>query len=218
MKRMIGILIMTLFIITGCSNIQNSSIELSNDVGIDNDSDELLRSSIVEDNKSLIDWKHIVIKQADGQSGMFYLGMTLNDLNSLDLYNTDNEITETIELEDGQTAVWTPILCLVFNKEGILYKITVNGDLPTPIGLKNGDSIDLLESLLGKSDNTYIFASSNVEEYNVGDFYFYANINEETVSLWGISSYKYDYKDEQSIGHNSEIVENHSETTSQNRM
>jgi hypothetical protein len=175
MIRNILFLLALILLLSGCSNSQEKGIK---------------ESSVANHNKSLIGWKQIEIVQANGEKGYFHLGMTLNELNSLDLYNTDFEITETDELDDGQTAIWTPILMLMFDKEGVLYRITVNGNLPTPVGLKNGDSKEILDNLLGKSDATY---DSTIEEYYLRDSYFYADVRDGTIVLWGVSNYKYNY-------------------------
>jgi hypothetical protein len=193
MRKMIIHSLIFLFFLTGCSHTPNSAPQQIGDSSINNHHVEITNSSDSEQAQRIVDWEHIVIEQANGKSGMLYLGMTLNDIYALDLYNSDYQITEIIEAEEGVTVIWTPTLCLVFDSEGILYRITVNGELAAPVGLKNGDSIDLLDNLLGKSDTTYDTGSSTVEEYNLGDFYFYADISEGKVSIWGISIFKYDY-------------------------
>lgn len=179
MNKIFLILTVLLLLFTGCTSNQKSS-------------DDNKNSSIVKQNKSLKEWNQIEIEQASGDRGKLYLGMTLNELYSLDLYNSDFQITSTVELDDGETAIWTTILVMLFNTNGILYRMTVNGEIPTPIGIKNGDSIDLLESHLGKSDTTYKSESSRVEEYNLVDSYFYVDISEESIVLWSISKNKYE--------------------------
>lgn len=192
---------MFLILFTGCTNIQSSTSVRVDNTGKRNESIELTTSSVEEEDKLVIDRKYIVNEQPDGERGMFYLGMTLKELYSLDLYNTDYQITSTIVIEDnnawdyGHKVIWTPNLCLSVDKEGKLYRITVNGDLSTKLGLKNGDSINVLENLYGKSDAKYKFEWGNIEEYNLGDCYFYVDVNEETINLWGISKYRYNYKE-----------------------
>lgn len=132
---------------------------------------------------------------------IFYLGMKYEDLMNLDLYNTENQITSTNEINDdknswdyGHKVVWTPRLCCVFDKTKTLYRITVNGDIPTSLGIKNGDTVDLLEKLYGKSNNEYKFEWGEVLEYCMDNYFFYVSIHDNTIALWGISKYKYDYK------------------------
>ncbi|TVX96284.1 hypothetical protein [Cohnella terricola] len=179
MNRISLVLIVLLLLQTGCLHNQQNS-------------DHSKKSLITDQNKSLKEWNQIEIEQASGEHGKLFLGMTFNELYSLDLYNSDFQITSTVELDDGKTAIWTPVLLMLFNTDGILYRITVNGEISTPIGIKNGDSVDLLENHLGKSDTTYKSESSRVEEYNLRDSYFYADISEETIILWSISNNKYD--------------------------
>jgi hypothetical protein len=57
----------------------------------------------------------------------------------------------------------------------------------------------LLVGLVGcsnneKNNNRYDFDWGYVLEYKMGEHYFYVSINENTINLWGISKYKYDYK------------------------
>jgi hypothetical protein len=179
MYKIYLVLTVLLLLLTGCTRNQQSS-------------DDNMSSSIVEQNKSLKEWNQIEIEQASGERGKLFLGMTLKELYSLDLYNSDFQITSTVEIDDGETAIWTPILVMLFNTDGILHRMTINGEIPTPIGIKNGDSIDVLENHLGKSDTTYKSESSRVEEYNLMDSYFYAEISEETIVLWSISRNKYE--------------------------
>ncbi len=118
----------------------------------------------------------------------------------LDLYNTDDEITENKVIDDdknaldyGNRAVWTQKLCCLFDKNNNLYSITVNGDIPTSLGLKIGDTTDSVEKLYGKYDSQYECTWGKVLEYNRDGYYFDIFIEDNQVSLYGIAKYKYDY-------------------------
>jgi len=132
---------------------------------------------------------------------IFFLGMKYEDLMKLDLYNTENQITSTNEITDdknswdyGHRVVWTSRLCCIFDNADTVYRITVNGDIPTSLGLKNGDTVESLEKLYGKSNNQYKFDWGEVLEYTIGNCFFYVSIDKNKIALWGISKYKYDYK------------------------
>lgn len=134
------------------------------------------------------------------QIGVFYPGMKYADLMKLDLYNTDNEITENIVINDdknawdyGNKVVWTQDLCCLFDKNEAIYKITVNGDIPTSLGLKVGDTTDTVERLYGKYDYQYEYDWGKVLEYKVDSYYFDISIQDNKVFTWGISKYKDNY-------------------------
>lgn len=188
MKRHFILLLILLVFLYGCTKIQQNTFEK-----VEN-SDTINRS-----NETSFE-KVIVNEQSLGQKGMFYLGMTYNELTLLDLYNTDYQISNMIVIEDNRNAwdykhkvIWTPILCCVFDEAEILYRITVNGELPTTLGLKNGDSIAVLEKLYGKSNKKYDTEVGYILEYKLDDHYFYVNIDEESIKLWGVSKYRYDF-------------------------
>lgn len=132
--------------------------------------------------------------------GDFHLGMKYADLIKLDLYNTDNEITENTEINNdknawdyGNKVVWTQSLCCLFDKDDAIYKITVNGDIPTSLGLKVGDTTDTVERLYGKYDYQYKYDWGKVFEYNMDNYYFDVSIQDNKVFTWGISKYKDNY-------------------------
>lgn len=139
-------------------------------------------------------------EQSGGEKGLFYLGMTYKELSSLDLYNTEYQITSTQEMNEdnkawnyGHKVVWTPKLSCLFDRDENLYQITVNGDLPTVKGLKNGDTTDVLDKLYGTSDKRYDFDWGYVLEYRIGDHFFFVSVKEGVINLWGVSKYRYDY-------------------------
>lgn len=136
----------------------------------------------------------------DKKIGVFHLGMKFEDLMKLDLYNTDYQITETTQVTDdvnawdyGNNVIWTPLTCCFFDKENTLYRITVNGDIPTSFGIKIGDSVEKVKTLFGKCDKQYKYDWGKVLEYNMGDYFVFVSVQQNQISLWGISEYKYDY-------------------------
>jgi hypothetical protein len=145
--------------------------------------------------------KLIFNEQNNGAKSIFNLGMSSQDVIS-NLEKLNMEITSQDEITDnkngwdyGHKVIWTEKLCFVFDKNDKLYGITVNGDIPTRLGLKNGDTLNNLEKLYGKSNKQYKFDWGTVLEYNIGGQYFYVSIQsyEDKVTLWGISKFKYDY-------------------------
>lgn len=131
---------------------------------------------------------------------VFYIGMKYGDLMNLDLYNTDDEITEsTVIKEDknawdyGNKVIWTQKLCCLFDKDNTIYKITVNGDIPTSLGLKVGDTTENVEKLYGKYDCQYEDGCGKVLEYYINNCYLDIYIQDNQVFLWSISKYKDNY-------------------------
>lgn len=201
MKKYIVLLFMLSMFLCGCSKIQQSPLEIVDISDKQNEAVETTNSTVVEINDDSVSASKVIVnEQSSGEKGMFYLGMLFEDLNSLDLYNTDYEITSMNVIEEnkddwdyGHKIIWTPKLCFLFDTTETLYRITVNGDLTTGLGLKNGDPISILEKLYGKSHNRYDYDWGYVLEYNMGDHYFYVSVNEDIITLWGVSKYKYNY-------------------------
>ena len=202
MKRVILPLIILLIFLCACSKTQQTQSQMMVEISDkQNGVVATINSTETDINNTLLSASNIIVnEQSSGEKGMFYLGMSFENLNLLDLYNTDYEITSMNVIEEnkddwdyGHKVIWTPKLCLLFDTTESLYRITVNGDLPTRLELKNGDSITVLEKLYGKSYNRYDFDWGYVLEYNMGDHYFYVSVNEDIINLWGISKYKYNY-------------------------
>jgi hypothetical protein len=126
--------------------------------------------------------------------------MKYEDLMKLDLYNSEDEITGNNVINDdegswdyGNKVVWTQNLCCLFDKDNTIYKITVNGDIPTSFGLKVGDTVDTINKLYGTYDYKYDYSWGEVVEYYVDSYYLDICIKDNQVSLWSISKYKNDY-------------------------
>lgn len=199
MRIKVLIIFIVSLLVAGCSS--NQAIP-----AISTNQNEIVKPTINEtttNNDNTVDSEKIIInEQSSGDKDMFYLGMTFKKMNSLDLYNTEYEITEINVFDEnkndweyGHKIVWTPEFCCLFDTTEVAYRITVNGDIPTALGLRNGDSVDKLEKLYGKNNTKYNLDGGNALEYKLGDKFFYVNISDDnTVSLWGVSKYKYDYE------------------------
>jgi hypothetical protein len=140
-----------------------------------------------------------VRSQGNVKIGVFYVGMTYEEVLSMDLYNTDIQITSNYLIEEniddwdyGHRVIWTQKLCCVFDETGKIYSITVNGDIPTDQCLKNGDSIDTVRDIYGKESCSYAFDWGEVLEYTFDDYYLSVSIQNNKVSLWRVSKYKYE--------------------------
>jgi hypothetical protein len=132
--------------------------------------------------------------------GVFYLGMNYEDLLELNLYNTDDEITEITKINEeenswdyGNKVIWTQNLCCLFDKDDTIYKITVNGNIPTSLGLKVGDTTHIVDTLYGTCDYQYENDWGKVYEYIMDSYYIDISILDNEVSNWSISKYKNDY-------------------------
>ncbi|MTI47668.1 MAG: hypothetical protein FH761_07485 [Firmicutes bacterium] len=202
MREKILFLLVLMFILSGCSKAQESRKEKVNTPREQNKLSDQTNSAAVEKNSNSLSNSEIIInEQSFEDKGMFYLGMTLEDLYSLDLYNTDYQITSTIIIEEnknswdyGHTVIWTQNFSLLFDTNEILYRITVNGDLETILGLKVSDSKKVLKKLYGKNKSRYNFDWGYVLEYNMKNNYFFVSIQDNKITQWGISKYKYDYR------------------------
>lgn len=143
-----------------------------------------------------MDMRSIEIELSNGEPGVYYLGMTFDEVFSLDTADTDFRITQIIEFEEGEYVTWTPSSTMLFDKDKALFRIQINGDFPSKIGLKNGDPSEWIAKKLGISDKTHFIEFSQViEEYDLGDHYLYFISRDGSIILWGVSMYPYDSED-----------------------
>jgi hypothetical protein len=129
--------------------------------------------------------------------GVFQLGMKYAKIQSLDLYNTENQITCTTNVDDkkawnyGAKVIWTQKVCCIFERNNTIYRITVNGNFPTPSGLKNGNSLNDLKKLYGLSKKKYICKGATVYEYKQNNYFMDVFVRNNKVTLWSVSLYNY---------------------------
>ncbi|AOR25137.1 hypothetical protein [Clostridium taeniosporum] len=131
------------------------------------------------------------------KNSTFYFGMSKEDLtsklNKIKLA-IENEIEITSSENDpefGNKQIWTKDISFSFNKENKLYAINIKENIPTSLGLKNGDSIEKLEKLYGKDYAKYKTDIGLLYQYCINDCYFKVYFENGKLTEWGISKYKF---------------------------
>jgi hypothetical protein len=126
----------------------------------------------------------------------FYLGMTMEDVKStlkgmkIDITN-ETEITDDDKAWDfGNRVLDAGDFRFLFDEDYILYEIDVYR--PTTLGLKLGDSLNTMEKLYGGKYKEYRPPIGVVYEYIIEDHYFIVLFEDNKVSEWRISKYKFD--------------------------
>ena len=213
-KLLIVILILMITLFIGCSrNSQESITSTANKPKLQVNSIPN-EPTVTDSTNSLTNNSGIIIDERDdGRKSMLYLGMTIQDAIT-NLNKMDMEITAQKKIDDsksdwdyGHKVIWTEKLCCVFDQNDTLYRITVNGDIPTVLGLEKGDSLNNLEKLYGKSNNQYKFDWGTVFEYIIGSYYFNVSVQNDAIMLWEVSKYKYDYNDKITEGSTSNSID-----------
>ncbi|WP_315082070.1 hypothetical protein [uncultured Clostridium sp.] len=131
------------------------------------------------------------------ENSTFYFGMSKEDvISKLDKFKikVENEIEISSSKDDpqyGNKQIWTQDISFTFNKENKLSVINIKENLPTSLGLKEGDSIEKLESLYGKNYSKYKTDNGFIYEYSINNYYFHVFLENEKVTEWEISKYKF---------------------------
>ncbi|NFG42522.1 hypothetical protein FC789_15410 [Clostridium botulinum] len=141
--------------------------------------------------------KIIINEKSLDKNSTFYFGMSKDDviskLDKLQL-KVENEIEISSGKDDpqyGNKQIWTKDISFTFNKENKLSVINVKEDIKTSLDLKKGDSIEKLEKLYGKNYNKYKIDNGSMYEYSFNNNYFHVFLENEKVTEWEISKYKF---------------------------
>lgn len=184
------LIIITLFLtlfFTGCNNISNQSTQSKDTENKQETPSNSPAKSGSSQNKDIG-----VNEQANGERGIFYLSMSRQDVIAVlkDMkIDTSNEVEITSHPEAwnyGNKLLFAGGYSFEFDKEYKLYEIRVQNDVPTTLGLKQGDSIDNMEKLYGKNYNKNRVDNSILYSYKIGDHYFWVYFEKDKVKMWGI--------------------------------
>ncbi|WP_105177650.1 hypothetical protein [Clostridium cagae] len=219
MKKYLTIIsiILTIFLV-GCTNTKdsnntNTSTKESDDsISSTNNSEKVTNtdkdksSKVTKNNKDKSEKtietvasnsKIIINEKSLDKNSTFYFGMSkkyvISKLDKLQL-KVENEIEISSGKDDpqyGNKQIWTKDISFTFDKENKLSVINVKEDIKTSLDLKKGDSIEKLEQLYGKNYNKYKIDNGSMYEYSFNNYYFHVFLENEKVTEWEISKYKF---------------------------
>lgn len=150
----------------------------------------------------------LVNEANNGKNGLFYLGMTRDDVTAVLKDNGINNYDMTEITNDEEAWDWGNYVINVliysdnfqffFDKQNyLLYRINISGDNVEDLssaqsGLKLGDAFDEMLQLYGNSYKVYETDDSGIMyEYKLGNHYFQVCFLFDVVFSWGISEYAY---------------------------
>ncbi|WP_252247560.1 hypothetical protein [Clostridium sp. ZBS4] len=176
----------------GSEKVTNTDKDKSSKVTKNNkDKSEKTIETVASNSKIIINEKSL------DKNSTFYFGMSKKDviskLDKLQL-KVENEIEISSGKDDpqyGNKQIWTKDISFTFDKENKLSVINVKEDIKTSLDLKKGDSIEKLEKLYGKNYNKYKIDTGSMYEYSFNNYYFHVFLENEKVTEWEISKYKF---------------------------
>lgn len=185
----IAIILVSALLLAGCNNTSNQNLQ-----GTDLPNKQNTQVSPVSNtgtnssqNKSII-----VNEQANEEKGIFYLGMSRQDVLSA-LKSMKIDISNEVEITShpdawnfGNKLLFAGGYSFEFDKEYKLYEIRVLNDMPTALGLKLGDLIETMENLYGKNYKANHTDNSASYSYLIGKQYFWVYFEKGKVKMWGI--------------------------------
>ncbi|KYH30052.1 hypothetical protein CLTEP_26930 [Clostridium tepidiprofundi DSM 19306] len=105
------------------------------------------------------------------------------------------EIEITSSKEDpelGNPIIMTDDISFSFDRNNqLLYAIGIKQNIPTSLGLKNGDSLEKIVKLYGTNYKKYNPGNGFVYEYCFNNHYFRVFIEQDKVTGWAVSKYKF---------------------------
>ena len=127
--------------------------------------------------------KVVINEQSNGEKGTFYLGMIKQEvLHILKTMGIDYDCVYITDDRDdwnyGNEVMMMSnnLECsLTFDNKDKLYAIGA-GEIPTILGLKSRDSLEIMEKLYGKNYTSYNDDKDYIYEYKISDHYFQAFI------------------------------------------
>jgi len=194
------------FFIVGCNNngmkIQSVSVAKDNknvstsikNIEGKNSTNKMQDKKEISNSESKI---FINEKSVKDKTSTFPFGMSKNEL-MIKLEKLKLEVKGEIEItsskedpELGNSVVLTDDISFSFDKNNQLYAIKVSQNIPTSLGLKNGDSLEKTEKLYGTNYKKYNPENGFVYEYRFNNHYFKVFIEQDKITGWAVSKYKF---------------------------
>lgn len=177
-----------IILLVGCSSCQYTQ-------NTNQETQSVKTTEVTETKPIVLQNTQLIINEQN--NGEFYLGMSkqevLTKLDSMQI-KADNKIEITKDTwELGNEVFFAREFNFTFDKDHMLYEITVYKDTPTTLGLKHGDSFDNMQILYGTNYNNYKSQNNSlVYEYFIDGHYFRVFFENNKVAYWEISKFKFD--------------------------